>query len=260
MNKIIGSLFTISLFVSCGNQSLPSPKKEVVKTIKATSVSTISERNYSFIAQPYHTSELSFRIGGPIQKLDIQSGQYFRKGQLIAEVDNRDYIVKNEQAQAIFNRAEADYTRISNLFWKGNISETNYEKAKADYKQTEANLTKSQNDLKDTQLIAPFDGYIQAVHVECFQDIKPSSSIVTFIDLSKIKLEVYVPEQVAIDFSQGDKSAVEITFNTRQPETFTPSEIFVSQSTSDNNISYCLTAIIDNCGSTQNYKLPYINS
>ena len=40
-------------------------------------------------------------------------------------------------------------------------------KAKADY-------TTSVNELKDTKLYAPFDGYIQKVNIERYQDIKAS--------------------------------------------------------------------------------------
>lgn len=52
----------------------------------------------------------------------------------------------------------------------------------------------TQNNLEDTRLTAPFDGYVQTVHAERNQDIKPSMPVVTFIDLNRIKIETCVPD------------------------------------------------------------------
>lgn len=48
---------------------------------------------------------------------------YFRKGQLIAAIDDRDFVVRKQRAEAVFRQAEADYRRITNLYKQDNISE-----------------------------------------------------------------------------------------------------------------------------------------
>lgn len=246
MNKIIVSLLFTFILTSCETKQTIDLERKKIKTCSVESLFTGSERSYSFISQPYHVSELSFRIGGPIQKLNVQSGQFFRKGQLIAEVDKRDYIIRNERAKAVYSRAEAEYNRISNLFKKSNIAESNYEKVKADYQQAKANYEEAKNNLSDTQLLAPFDGYIQNVYAERYQDIKPAVSVVSFIDLSKIKIEAYVSEEVAMQFRTDKSKSCEISFNSFPSKVYFPSEIYISQSTTANNISYCLTCIISN--------------
>ena len=57
-------------------------------------------------------------------------------------------------------------------------------KAKADYEKAQADFTTAANELKDTKLYAPFDGYIQNVNIERYQEVKTSYPIVSFIDLS----------------------------------------------------------------------------
>lgn len=237
----------ITLCISSCNvaeQKQETPK--VVKVTEAKPYDKESTRSYTFISQPYRISELSFRVGGPVNKFDVQNGQFFRKGQLIAAIDDRDFIIQEQRAEAAYLQAEADYKRITVLYEKDNISAANYEKAKAVFEKAEADYKDAHNALNDTKLYAPFDGYVQKTHIEKFSDVKPSMPVVTFIDLSKVKAEAYVTEDMAAAMRNGNGSAVSITFGALKGEPFKPSQTFVSQNTSDNNISYQVTAIIDN--------------
>lgn len=264
MKKTILFFLGAGMLVACKHTELPKEQLSEVKVVRAQQTKQESERNYTFLSQPYRTSELSFRVGGPILLFNIQNGQFFQKGALIAAIDDRDFLIRCQRAEAIYKQAEADYERISNLYKKGNISGTNYEKAKADYEKTKADYTEAVNDLKDTKMYAPFDGYVQQIHAERFQDIKPSAPVVTFIDLSKIKVEAYVPEDMALSFRKKNTPACNITFNALQGRTFSPSEVYVTQSATNNNISYLLTAILENenndlfGGMTGTFSIPFI--
>ena len=69
----------------------------------------------------------------------------------------------------------------------------NYEQAKANYERTKADYEAAVNAWEDSRLYAPFDGYVQQAHIERYQDVKPSVPVVTFIDLSRIKVEATCP-------------------------------------------------------------------
>lgn len=263
MKKTILFFLAAGVLTACGHAEQPKETPSEVKIFRARNVVNESERSYTFLSQPYRTSELSFRVGGPILSFDIQNGQFFHKGELIAAIDDRDFVVRSQRAKAVYQQAEADYERISNLYKKGNISGTNYEKAKADFEKAKADYTEATNDLKDTKMYAPFDGYVQQVHAERFQDIKPSAPVVTFIDLSKIKVETYVPEDMALSFRKKDAPACSVAFNALKDREFTPSEVYVTQSAANNNISYLLTAILENenndlfGGMTGTFSVPF---
>ena len=138
---------------------------------------------------------------------DVQQGQFFRKGQLIAAIDERDFVIQKQRTEALYRQAEVDYARISSLYAKDNISGMNYEQAKANYERTKADYEAAVNAWEDSRLYAPFDGYVQQVHIERYQDVKPSVPVVTFIDLSRIKVEAYVPEDMALQMRQKDSVA-----------------------------------------------------
>ena len=217
-----------------------------VKVVHAEVMEAPSSRCYTFISQPYRLSELSFRVGGPVHAFDVQQGQFFRKGQLIAAIDERDFVIQKQRTEALYRQAEVDYARISSLYAKDNISGMNYEQAKANYERTKADYEAAVNAWEDSRLYAPFDGYVQQVHIERYQDVKPSVPVVTFIDLSRIKVEVYVPEDMALQMRQKDSVACVVRFNALPDREFVPSEYFLTQRMSLAAIIIAMGMLVDN--------------
>ena len=177
---------------------------------------------------------------------DVQQGQFFRKGQLIAAIDERDFVIQKQRTEALYRQAEVDYARISSLYAKDNISGMNYEQAKANYERTKADYEAAVNAWEDSRLYAPFDGYVQQAHIERYQDVKPSVPVVTFIDLSRIKVEVYVPEDIALQMRQKDSVACMVRFNALPDREFVPSEYFLTQRMSLAAIIIAMGMLVDN--------------
>lgn len=205
-----------------------------------------ADRAYTFIARPYKVSDLSFRVGGPVIRFSAQSGQFFRKGEVIAAIDDRDFIIRVERAKAVYAQAKSEFERIDKLFRKDNISGSVHEKAKAELAQAEAACRTAVNELADTRLTAPHDGYVQQVYIQQHQDVRPSSPVISFIDLSKVKAETYISEEMVAALHPQGKDACTIRFNREPDRIYRPEQVFVTQSASRNNVSFLLTALIDN--------------
>lgn len=248
--KVITYFCLAALLVSCGGAKGEKGNEPLtVKVFQVESLSDESRREFSFISQPYKTTDLSFRVGGPVTHFDTRSGQLYRKGETIASIDSRDFVIRKEKAEAIWSQAKAEYTRIAALYEKNNISGSSYEKAQSDLAIAKAAFETAKNELTDTRLIAPFDGYVQAVYIERYQDVRASQSIVTFIDLSKIKIEAYIPENVAIVLRNRLHEAscsLKIGFDALPDKEYAATEVEISKSTTPNNLSFLLTAILDN--------------
>lgn len=249
--RILMCLCLFAFLVACSKTK--EKEEETPMTVQVFQVNPSvndDEREFTFISKPYRVTDLSFRVGGPILRLDVQSGQFFRKGDIIASIDNRDFIICKDKAEAIYQQANSEYNRIEALYQKNNISGSSYEKAKSDLAIAKAAYETAKNELEDTRLVAPFDGYVQSVYVESYQDIRPSQSIVTFIDLSKVKVEVYLPEGVAMKMrkqSQDDSSHnLAVYFDAMPDKEFRALDTELSMSTTSNNLSYMLTAILNN--------------
>ena len=239
----------LALFlVSCSTQN--ETENKTGKRVEIAEVQSVTheamKRTYSFISRPYKTVELSFRVGGPIKRFDAQVGKFYHKGEVIAAIDSRDFIIRKDKAEAVYRQAEAEFQRIANLYEQDHISGSTYEKAKADRARAKAAYEMAANEQEDTQLVAPFDGYVQEIKIEQHQEVKATVPVLSFIDLSRIKVEAYIPEDVAKAFHQKKDMPCHVSFAGLEGQQYEATETFLSQTAMDNNISFLLTAIIEN--------------
>lgn len=240
------SAICILFLSSCKNET-NKEQETSIPVITPQPLNQLTERKYTFISDPYRIVDLSFRINGPIDKFDAQNGKFYKKNELIAVIDQRDFILRYQHADAEYKQKRSEWQRIKKLYEKNNISATQYDKAEADYKLAQAAWQASKNALADTKLTAPFDGYVQQTYVERYEDIHATEPVVQFIDISRLKIEVYVPEDlipIIKDYHQNPICS--ITFDALPQDSIFPSETFLTQSVTENNISYCFTAIINN--------------
>lgn len=203
---------------------------------------------YAFISRPYRTSELSFRVGGPIDRFEVYSGNYYTRGSVIAEIDPRDFRIRKERAQAVCEQARLEYERIGRLYGNGNIPASQYEKSRADYATAKAAFDMAANELDDSRLTAPFDGYVGEVYIEKFQDVKAAQPVLSLIDIDRLRIEAYVTQEVAAAGMRPD--SVEVRFDMYPDRTYKAPVVEVSKGTTRNNLSYLLTAMLPNPGHT----------
>lgn len=203
-----------------------------------------AKKEFSFISKPYRSSELSFRVSGPIVQFDVQAGNYYKQGTLIAEIDPRDFKLRKQRAEAVYHQAKEEFNRIEVLYQKNNISASAYEKAKADYTSAEMAFETAANELNDTKLIAPFSGYVGETYIEQHQDVKATQPVVSFVDISQLKIEAYVPQSIA--FNAGAIDNISLAFDADPSKRYAAKLLDISKSTTRNNLSYLLSASLPN--------------
>jgi RND family efflux transporter MFP subunit len=179
-----------------------------VKVVHAEVMEAPSSRCYTFISQPYRLSELSFRVGGPVHAFDVQQGQFFRKGQLIAAIDERDFVIQKQRTEALYRQAEVDYARISSLYAKDNISGMNYEQAKANYERTKADYEAAVNAWEDSRLYAPFDGVIAEKEGEVGQNVIPGAKVARLVSAVGQQVRIAVPENEIAHVAIGQQAVI----------------------------------------------------
>lgn len=232
------------LLCACNGKDSKNEQDLPVYTTKATTFSRESNKEFPFIAQPYRTSELSFRVGGPIDRFSVYAGNQYKQGSIIAEIDPRDFHIRKERAEAVYQQAKTEFQRIETLYHKENISASAYEKAKADYIAAKTAFTTAQNELEDTRLIAPFTGYVGEVYIEKFQDVKATQPVISLIDISQLRIEIYVTQDIAYAVQSLD--SIQIHFDAIPHKTYQAHIVEVSKGTTRNNLSYLLTAMLPN--------------
>lgn len=249
MKPITKSILLMSitplLMLSCGLKQEKQPEKNFqVKVCKVELADNPGKQDFSFISKPYRSSQLSFRIGGPINKFEVYSGNHYKQGDIISQIDPRDFEIRKNKAEAIYNQAKAEFERIEVLYQKNNISASTFEKAKAEYTSSKMAFQTASNELSDTKLVSPFNGYVGEVYIEQYQDVKATQPVVSLVDISRLKIEAYVPQNIAFNAKKGDK--ISLYFDAMPDKEYSATIEEISKSTTQNNLSYLLTAILPN--------------
>ena len=238
-------IITLSMLSSCkGAGETEKPQVPAVKVVRATHSDVAGQKEFPFMTNPFRSSELSFRVGGPIDRFEVYAGNYYHRGDIIAEIDPRDFRIRKERTEATYRQAKAEYERVKTLYEKNNLSASAFEKAEADYISAKTAFETATNELNDTRLIAPFDGFVGEVFIEKFQDVKATQPVISFIDIHQLKIETYVTQDIA--FRSPRPSTVSLRFDAHPDTVYQAKVVEISKSTTRNNLSYLLTALLPN--------------
>ena len=206
--KILSALLLVVL-AACSNTE---EEKEIIRPVKAIQIENLANLNSQknpAISKESNQATLAFRISGPLVKFDIKEGNAIKKGQLIAEIDPRDFRVDLASKKASFEQKKAEAERYRALYEKKSIPKNELDKYEAAYLMAQTAYVASQNALKDTKLIAPFSGFVQKKFVDNFEKVREGQDIVSLIDLSAIEIDLYISENLAIHRRSFDSFTVE---------------------------------------------------
>jgi HlyD family secretion protein len=200
---------------------------------------------------PMTTVDVGSQVSGNIKKLYVDFNSHVKKGQVIAELDQSQFITRVKQNEANYQSAKASlekarvtlennkkkYNRALDLFEKKLISfeeketiETQYYSAIADIQSAEARLEQAKSqldsskvDLTYTIIRSPIDGVVINRKVNVGQTVAASFQAPVLFqianDLSKMQVECSVDEADIGKVKEGQK--VRFTVDAFPNENFT---------------------------------------
>lgn len=188
-----GILGVVLLSASCRKSQTTSGIPQLVKTVKVGEYHGMTSATYPGKIQAASNVKLAFRVAGPLRKVYVHEGQYVKKGQLLAELDPRDYQIQFNATQAEYTQVVGESDRVIELYQRGSVSVNEYDKAVAAKKRVTALFHAHRNALEDTRLKAPFDGYIQDKYFKAPEIIGQGTPVLSMIDDDYFEVQVSIP-------------------------------------------------------------------
>ena len=133
-------------------------------------------------------------IDGRIEKIQFAEGQPVKKGAVVVTMDAAEQRARVAAAAADLNLAESRFRRSEELVAQNFISRQALDEARANLDIVRARLTQEKVALDKTVIRAPFSGVIGLRQISPGAYIKKGDDIVRLDALSRLKLEVPVPE------------------------------------------------------------------
>ena len=187
-------------------------KKEQLGSLKVVKVAKvgkgdIDERVYyqGMILGKYQAS-LYPNIAAKLEKFLVNIGDYVKKGQKLAKLENIAFISAYNSAEAAlksakiaYESAKSDFERQTKLYEEKAISEKTYQLVKTQFEQAKAGLAAAQaqyntakKQLEDSYLTSPINGVVVAYNADVGNMVNPQVPIITIADtnLWKVKVDV----------------------------------------------------------------------
>ncbi|SEM90847.1 RND family efflux transporter, MFP subunit [Chryseobacterium taichungense] len=216
--------------------------KELTSTIKANGALRVPNNNKATVTSLY---------GGVIKTLNVQIGDYIKKGQVIATISNPEYIQLQEQYLTVNNRiifAEQEYRRQKELFDNDAGAKKNLQSSDAELKTLRTQRASLLRQLQmmginpgkinngnlraGLSITSPISGTISNINAQIGSYVDISAPVAEVIDNGSIHLDLQVFEKDLPKMRVGQIVHFKLTNN---PETEYDAKIYSIGSSFEND-------------------------
>ncbi|GAB4316013.1 MAG: efflux RND transporter periplasmic adaptor subunit [Candidatus Zixiibacteriota bacterium] len=240
---IFGGIGLLVVILIAANFLTSSEKKVKVNTAKVKKGKLVSLVNATGKVQPRTEVKISANVSGEIVNLPVKEGQRVQRGDLLVQLDPKQYEAQVRQSEAAYeaalatmrleeasaNEAKLVYERQKQLYEKDLTSKEAYDAALTRYLTAQASLEAAQSrvaqakaavdqareSLGYTTIRAPMDGIITDLRAEIGEVVMGSLNyqatvIMVLSDLSEIEVEVEVDETDIAHVALGQTVDIEL--------------------------------------------------
>ncbi|MFT7684630.1 MAG: RND family efflux transporter MFP subunit, partial [Moritella dasanensis] len=150
MKGIMATAVITGLLLSgCSEEQvvIPEPDSRPVK-LQAVDVGIKDTfRTFPGVVEAGDKAVLAFRVSGVISSMDVNPGENVVKGQKLASLNQDEFSLQVEQAQANYELASVQFKRDAKLRKTNVVSELAFDTSKAKRNQAQATLSKQESNL-----------------------------------------------------------------------------------------------------------------
>lgn len=226
-----------------GNREKP-PVNVVTLTLSPT---TITDRiNLPGVVEPWTRLSLMAKLNGSITKVFVKEGDRVKEGDVIALIEDDDFRIALERAEATYDLAKSEYARDKSIHAKGviptatlDINRNNLQTAKSDYENAKLLLSR-------TSVTSPMDGVIRRMDAKVGLQLSIGDPIAEILAIDRMKGVVGIPESDVT--AVRELINVDLTVQALDDRVITGKTYFLSPSPESAARLYNLELEIDNSG------------
>ena len=193
---LFGAIKDKSKLIAANKAAEVSQEKAPVNAVTVIlEPTTITDRiNLPGYMEPWTRLKLMAKIKGSITEVLVDEGDRVKKGDILARIEDDDFRIAVERAEATYNLTKAEYGRDKSIYDKGVIptaaldtNRTNMQKAKADYENAKLLLSR-------TVITSPMDGIIRHMDAKVGLQLSEGDPIAEILEIDRMKGIIGIPE------------------------------------------------------------------
>lgn len=198
-------------WLGCGDEeggwSQPPPTVELM-----TIAPQLLQNRVEFIGQLDAESSVLVRpeIDGVISSIEFEEGSRVTAGDVLVRLRDADQVAALREAEAQAELAAALYERSRELAKRDVTAKTDLEKARAEYKVTQAEVEQRRVELEKTVLRAPFDCVVGARQVSPGERVSDETVLVRVDAIDRLQLVFTIPERALSLAQKGGQLEVTV--------------------------------------------------
>jgi len=214
---------------------MPAKSPIPVRLAEVSSYAAPEGLRYSASIVPFAQAALSFKSSGYVTNIqqvvgadgrrrDLGTGDYVVRRTVLAQIRPQDLKNQVDQAEAQVSQAATqhiqagqDYKRAKALYGTQSLTRPDFDQAQAKFdstlaivNQANAVLRQAQLALDDSDLKAPFSGYILTRSIELGNLASPASTAFTIADTSAVKVSFGVPDYALKHLRLGQEFTIRL--------------------------------------------------
>lgn len=176
--------------------------------------------------RPDEEVDLAFESPGKVVAIYFTEGSRVSKGQLLAQVNDAPLQAQLKKLEAQVKLAEDRVYRQQTLLQKEAVSKEAYEEVQTELATLHADIELVKANIKQTQLVAPFDGIIGLRQISAGTYASTSTIVARLTKIMPLKLEFSVPERYSNELQKGSP----VTFTLEGENTVFPASVYAMDS------------------------------
>ena len=199
-------------------------------TVQTIVPSTLHERiELSGRIEPWVDVQVSTELGGAVEFVGFDQGDYVRRGQELARVGTDLYQAALDEAEASLTRAEATYEKARQLFDRQAVPRQDVIDATGDFEVRKAQVAQSRLRLERSRITAPISGRALTREIEPGEVLAPGAPITVIQRVDRLKAAIGIPESDIALFAVGGEAILHV--DAYPDRTFTGTISFVGPAT-----------------------------
>jgi RND family efflux transporter MFP subunit len=222
------------MLISCS----PQEENQVVEAKpRSVRVDTIASRDLPIVVNsvgrlnPNREVVLSAQVSGILIRYNADVGSKVAAGATIVRLDDTDYALALNEAEANLLAAQAKLAAVKSTFVRTKrllpdkvITQERFDQVEAEYKfsiaqvtQLEAMVAMAQRRLDKTTIKTPFGGYVTNRLVEIGQNVAVGEPVMSVADMKTMRVKIYINELEYVHLDKDDLVEVTVEAFSRTP-------------------------------------------
>lgn len=172
-------------------------------TVKLGSVSAFYTSTASLEAE--EEAQVVAKTNGIITKILVEEGTFVKAGTPLLTLDDEQYRLEVERAEANLNRLQSDYNRNKEMFEKNMTSAEVFERVKYEYESQQATLRIARLNVEYSTVRAPIEGVISRRMVRNGNMVIQNQELFTITDMDPLMAILHLPEHELQKIKVGQK-------------------------------------------------------